>query len=63
MYSDFGNVGTLQPNRAYKQDSLENSHIYKLLALNQQLGNILLVLVVKTSINQHYLGQSYHDLF
>jgi hypothetical protein len=37
---------TLQPNRDYLSDSLENSNIEKLSALNQQLGKILLVLVV-----------------
>jgi hypothetical protein len=37
---------TLQLNKAYKLDNLENSNIKKLLALNQQLGKILLVLVV-----------------
>jgi hypothetical protein len=37
---------TLQLNRACKLDSLENSNIEKLSALNQQLGKILLVLVI-----------------
>jgi hypothetical protein len=36
----------LQPNRACKLDSLENSNIEKLSTLNQQMGKILLVLVV-----------------
>jgi hypothetical protein len=36
----------LQPNRACKPDSLENSNIEKLWVLNQQLSKILLVLVV-----------------
>jgi hypothetical protein len=36
----------LQPKRACKPNSLENSNIEKLWALNQQLSKILLVLVV-----------------
>ena len=35
-----------QPNKAYKPNSLENSNIKKLWALNQQLSKILLVVVV-----------------
>jgi hypothetical protein len=37
---------TPQPNRTCKPDSLENSNIEKLSALNQQLCKIPLVLVV-----------------
>jgi hypothetical protein len=37
---------TLQSNRGSILDNLENPNIENLLALNQQLGKILLVLVV-----------------
>jgi hypothetical protein len=43
---------TLQPNRACKPDSLENSNIEKLSALNQQLSKIPLVLVSAISYVQ-----------
>jgi hypothetical protein len=42
----YSKVGTLQLNMAYKPECVEKSHIEKLPTLNQQLGRILLVLVV-----------------
>jgi hypothetical protein len=45
---------TIQPNTACKPDNLENSNIEKLLALNQQLGKI----IIKSTIGQDFTGPS-----